>query len=485
MGSLKKNIGYQTIWQILATCIPLFTSPYISRVLGADQLGVFSFTSSIVSYFSLFASLGTIQYGTRSIAVCRTEKRKVSKCFFGIYLFQAFVAVVLTVVYILVCAFFFRSEYFLVALIQGFQVFAYCFDVSWLFFGLEKFKNTVVRNIVVKVISVLSIFAFVRDSSDLWVYTFVIAFGMVGSNFVLWVQVPSVVDLSEIKRISANEVLRKVKPNISLFFPRVGESVYHSMDKTLLGVMSSELQSGYYYNSDKMISIPMGIFDGFGNVLFPRMSSLFASNQKNRAKDLFDLSCEFFILFSVAISIGIAAVSEEFVPLFFGPGFDECIILVHLFAPILVIKSLTVVSRMLYLIPTHREKLINVSVFGAAFINLIANIVLIPRFGAFGAVIGTFLAELSCCVVQHYFVLRELRNFRELLYLLEYSVSGLLMYLCVRLFANSCDTNILLKLIGEIIIGCLSYVFLCCCVWKIQGRNVKGTLLKLVRLKDE
>ena len=67
--SIKKNLGFQTAYQILITCLPLITSPYLSRVLGASQLGVYSFTSSIMSYFALFALLGTVNHGTRSIAL--------------------------------------------------------------------------------------------------------------------------------------------------------------------------------------------------------------------------------------------------------------------------------------------------------------------------------------------------------------------------------------------------------------------------------
>lgn len=88
MKSVKKNLGLQTIYQILNTCLPLITAPYLARVLGATQLGVFSYTSSVVGYFSLIAMLGTINYGTRSIAEAGEDKQRRSKTFWSIYCLQ-------------------------------------------------------------------------------------------------------------------------------------------------------------------------------------------------------------------------------------------------------------------------------------------------------------------------------------------------------------------------------------------------------------
>ena len=87
-GNLKKNLGLQTIYQVLNTCLPLITAPYLARTLGAKQLGIFSYTSSIVTYFILFAMLGTVNYGTRSIAIVKDDTKKRSKVFCEIYILQ-------------------------------------------------------------------------------------------------------------------------------------------------------------------------------------------------------------------------------------------------------------------------------------------------------------------------------------------------------------------------------------------------------------
>ena len=72
--SLKKNFALSTLYQILLLIVPFVTAPYVSRVLTADGIGIYSFTNSIQMYFSMFAALGTVSYGTREIARVRNDK---------------------------------------------------------------------------------------------------------------------------------------------------------------------------------------------------------------------------------------------------------------------------------------------------------------------------------------------------------------------------------------------------------------------------
>ena len=84
--SIKKNYIFNTLYQIFTLIVPFITAPYISRVLGAERIGVFSYTNSIVSIFSIFALLGTSVYGQQTIAQCRDDLIERSKAFWEIEL---------------------------------------------------------------------------------------------------------------------------------------------------------------------------------------------------------------------------------------------------------------------------------------------------------------------------------------------------------------------------------------------------------------
>lgn len=473
---LKKNLTYQTIYQILNTCIPLITSPYLARVLGASQQGVFSYTQSIVNYFTLFALLGVANYGTRTIAACGEEKKKRSNVFWNIYSFQIVTSLVAIIAYALYWIFF-CNENEHIAILQGFYLLGSLVDVSWLFFGCEKFDVTVKRSIIIRLLSLIGILTLVKSTNDLWIYTLIMAGGTFISNWILWVRIGTLVDLHGFKYISAKEAKTYIKPNIVLFVPLLAMTVFHVMDKTMLGLFSTYEETGYYYNADKVINIPISIINGVSTVMLPRMSALAQEGKKDEADKLFNLSLEAIVLVSSALAFGIAGISKEFTPLFFGKGFEPCIYLIICLAPVLIVKSLSQTSRMQYLIPNHKERIFVQSVFSGAIINFIVNLILISRIGALGAVIGTLVAEIATCCWQYY-KMRELVAYsKAMIRSMIYVVFGMVMFLVVRIVAVL-PINRLINLGIEIMVGGSVFLLLCIGYWKISRNPLMSVVLK-------
>lgn len=482
MSSIKKNLGFQTLYQILNTCLPLITAPYLARVLGAEQLGVFSYTQSIVAYFLLVAMLGTVNYGTRSIAAKKDDRQERSKIFWSIYILQLIVAIVSLMVYIgyllFVC-----NENMIIAAIQGITIIACLLDINWLFFGIENFQFTVTRNMIIKIITVISIILFVRKTTDLWLYTLIMVLGTLFSNLVLWVYLPKVVGRA---KVSMEDIFSHIKPNLLLFVPLLAMSIYHTMDKTMLGLMSNYKESGYYYNADKIINIPVNVLSGVGTVLLPRISNMIGENKREEASKLFRYSLEGVVLISVAISFGIAAVSKEFVPVFFGEGYDACVLLIVVLSPVLIIKGFSLSARYQYLIPYNKDVVFIKSVVLGAILNVIINLLLIPRLGALGAVIGTIVAELSACVYQFHIIKKEVALKVTILNCCFYMLFGGIMLGIVRLVAFI-PLNTVVALFTEILCGGIVFVVFCIIYWKKTHSQmyieVFGGLLRKLHIK--
>ena len=159
--SIKKNYLYNLLYQILILILPIITTPYISRNLGAENIGIYSFTISIVTYFILFGSLGVSLYGQREIAYIRENKSKLQKTFLEIVIFRFITMSIAILIYYII---FVRNnvykQYYKILIIY---LFAASFDITWFFQGLEEFKKTVTRNIIVRAISVICIFIFVKS----------------------------------------------------------------------------------------------------------------------------------------------------------------------------------------------------------------------------------------------------------------------------------------------------------------------------------
>ena len=165
MGNIKKNYIYSICYQLLVMLLPLITSPYISRVMGVEKVGIFSYTYSIVNYFLLFSMMGIANYGNRSIAFVRDNKDKVSKAFWSIYLLQVITASI-SLIFYLIYVIFFVKQYRNIYIIWSLVLISGMIDISWLFFGFEKFKVTITRNIIVKIISLIMIFVFIFLLND-------------------------------------------------------------------------------------------------------------------------------------------------------------------------------------------------------------------------------------------------------------------------------------------------------------------------------
>lgn len=461
MASIRKNLTLQTCYQVLSVCLPLITAPYLARVLGASALGIFSYTSAVVGYFTLFAFLGTGNYGTRTVAAVRDDAKALNTNFWGIFALQVCSTVLLSIAYIVYLLFFCRDNQ-IVAAIQGLMLLSCVTDISWLFFGLENFTVTVTRSIFIKLLTLVCILLFVKSPGDLWLYTLIMAGGSVLSQAILWFNLPKEIHF---QCPALREIIGHITPNLMLFFPLLAISVYHLMDKTMLGILSTYEQTGFYYNADKVVNIPLAILNGAGIVLLPRMSALTEAKNYPEADKLFVQTFCAIAAIGVAMGIGIAAVSREFVPLFFGPGYEPCVLLVYFFAPIFIIKSFSHVSSTQFLIPRHQEKKMTFAICIGAVANLICNITLIPVYGAVGAVIGTLVAELLSCLFQFKFVLMAISLKKAFTQVAIYICMGIIMWLGVRWIHPYLPGSVVALLI-EIIVGSVIYTGLCALYWK-------------------
>ena len=183
--STKKNFLYNLSYQVLIMILPIITTPYIARVIGPEGVGIQAYTFSIANYFLLFAMLGINNYGNRSIAMVREDKIKLSKTFISIYFIQAIMSIITIIAY-LIYTMFIIKEYRIIFLIQSIYIVSVILDINWFFFGMEQFKLTVVRNTIIKLLSVGFIFIFVKKSDDLYLYCFILATATLISQSVLW-----------------------------------------------------------------------------------------------------------------------------------------------------------------------------------------------------------------------------------------------------------------------------------------------------------
>ncbi|MEH7454258.1 oligosaccharide flippase family protein [Gottfriedia acidiceleris] len=453
--SLKKNVIYNICYQILILILPLITAPYISRVLSSDNVGAYSYTQAFANYFVLFAMLGVNNYGNRIIAQVRDDRKKLSSTFWEIYTLQLALTIFVSTAYLLYVSTFVNGNR-LIYILQFIYVISAAFDINWFCFGLEKFKITVTRNAIIKSLVAAAIFIYVNSTSDLDIYTFIMASGILVSQIVIW---PFVIKQVDFVKPSIKGIVRHIKPNLVLFVPVVAISLYNIMNKIMLGIFSTSSEVGYYDYAQKIVEVPIAIILALGTVMMPRMSNLVATGNKERGKELTNKAMLFAILLSTAFAFGLAGIAPIFTPWFYGTSFARSGVFILWLCPVILFKSLAGIIRTQFIIPNEKDSIYILSITSGAIVNLVTNYFLIPIYAGKGAVIGTVLAEATVCLIQFGKTRHDI-NFK--VYLRDgiiLCMVGLVMYLVVHQL-SSFSSSVIITLIVQVCVGGVIYMVL-------------------------
>ena len=422
--SLTRNYIYNMVYQVLILILPLITTPYLSRVLGAEGIGIYGYTYSIVTYFILFGSLGVALYGQREIAYAQENVKERKKVFFEIIIFRFITIFIASIFYFFV---FIRGEkyqiYYTILLLE---LIAAAFDISWFFQGMEEFKRTVTRNVLVRVCSVTLVFLLVKNREDLAKFTLIYSLADLIGNLSLWLYLPKYFRGVKIKNIN---VLKHIPEILLLFIPQIANQIYKILDTTMIGkIVENKAETGYYEQAQKVIRLLLTIVTSLGVVMIPRMASTFASGDKEKIKAYLKMSFKFVFFLAFPIMFGIISISSAFVPVFFGKGYDKVIILINIISPILILMGIANVLGTQYLLPTKRQKEYTISVTIGVIVNFILNYILIHMYQSIGASIATVLSELVIVVIQYQYVKDQI-SFNELTELSwKYLFSGIVMF---------------------------------------------------------
>lgn len=446
MVSVKKNFFYNSLYQLLILIVPIITTPYLTRTICADGIGTYSYSYSIANYFMMFILLGLENYGNREIAQHKDSKDSLSYTFCSVYLFQIFMGILVIAAYTVYILVFAKNPS--IALIFAINILATCFDISWCLYGLELFKTIAIRNTLIKLLTTVLIFTFVKDRNGVIAYCLIMTVSNLISQLSVW---PVVLTKIKPVRPKARDVFSHLKPNLFLFITVASVGVYKSLDKVMLGIIDpTKVQVGYFELAERIVSIPNILVVSLGTVMMPRIANL-VSKKDESYTDMIMTSMFFSMFVSTSMSLGIMGVSKEFVPLFYGNGYEQCIYLYLVLLPCSFFMSFANVIRTQYILPNHMDKVfVKVGIYGCV-LNICINLILIPRFGAIGAAFGTLSAEIFCCVyqsnsVKHYLPLREYIKYSLPLMLIGGVMFATIFFVDITQFTGSLVISLAVKI---------------------------------------
>ena len=399
--SVKKNYIYNLAYQMLAVIIPLMIQPYIARVLGAGEVGAFSYTTAITGYFALVGNLGIATYGQLRVAAFRNAREKVSQIFWELAILRFLMMAISTLLFILFICFLARPENKTLYAVLTVQIMASALDIAWLLQGFEEFRKIVLRNTIIKIVSVILIFLFVKKQSDLYIYALIMNGSTLVGNASIWYFTPSFVDRVPLKRLNLQRHLRSC---IIYFIPTIATTFYLSLDKQMIKWFTDgTVENGYYEFAQRIEQMAVTVVTSLSIVTMPRMANLFNLNAIDRLRNRLEQTIRFILLLSVPMCLGMMSVTDYLVPLYLGSGFERSATLLKIFSLLIVVVGLNNAVGKQVLMPVGRQKEYNMSVILGAFVNFGLNLLLIPRLYSVGAVIASVASETSILLAFIYY----------------------------------------------------------------------------------
>lgn len=449
--SIKKNYIYNLAYQILTLITPLLTTPYLSRVFGADGVGTCSYIESISSYFVLFATLGLTTFGQRETSYVQDDRKRRTIIFWETNIIELIASTLCIVAYVAFSFMQTNKELYLVLVLNLLSVIA---NISWFFQGLEEFGKIVLRNIIFKLVNIIYIFAVVRTKNDIILYLFGGAFFGLLNNLSYWISVPKYIDNPSLKELHPTKHIKTV---LALFVPTIAMQVYTVLDKTMIGVITKDsFENGYYEQALKISKLVLTIVTSLGTVMIPRIGYHYSKGDTEIVKRYMYRAYKFVWLCGMPLTLGLIAVSSNFVPWFFGEGYEKVVPLLGILSFLILAIGINNVTGMQYLISTKREKVFSVTVIIGAVTNFVMNFFLIQLFQSTGAAIASVVAETTIAIIQIYIVRKELSPFEIIKCGANYFVAGGVMFVTL-LFARGFFSPSILHTFELVLIGVIAY----------------------------
>jgi O-antigen/teichoic acid export membrane protein len=457
--SISKNYLYNTILKVLNIVFPMITFPYIARVLTASGVGKMNFSLSVISYFILVSRIGIPMYGIRECAKYRDDKKKLTKTVQEILIIN-FVSLILSLIlfYIILFNSNTLANYKDVLLILSINIISTSIGMEWFYQAIEEYKYITIRNIFVKIFSLILIFLLIKDQNDYNIYAFILVISVSLSYLYNFFYSRTYINI--LKKYSNYNFKRHIKPILLLFAMSISISIYTNLDKVMLGILTNDEAVGYYTSANKMIKVIVSLVTSLGTVLLPRMSYYIENDLTKEINTLIDKSLNFILLLAIPASVGIFMLAKPIILIFTGSGYTEAITTIKILSPVILIIGLSNLIGVQILLSHGKEKFTLISTSIGAITNFLLNLLLIPLLKHNGAAIATIVAEISVAITQIYFAYSYLKGNISFKNIIQYIIGAILIIITCLTVNYYFDNIILLTVLSILFSSAIYFSFL-------------------------
>ena len=476
--SLKMNFIMNSILTMSTFIFPLITFPYVSRILGPAGTGKVSFATSVISYFALFAQMGIPTYGIRYCAKIRDDKKKLSQAVQEIFALNLLLTIITYVAFFIMLFTIpqLQKEKTLQIIVSLTMLFN-AIGMEWLYKALEQYTYITIRSIVFKFIAVIAMFVFVHQEQDYVVYGAISIFAASASNIFNFINSHKFISFRPIEKL---DIKKHFKPVLVFFGMACAATIYVHLDTVMLGLMKTDVDVGYYNAAVKIKSILVSVVTSLGVVLLPRSSYYLEKNLKKEFYEITQKALRFVLLLATPLMVYFIIFAKEGIFFLSGNAYEGSIIPMQIIMPTLLFIGMSNITGLQILVPLGKEAIVLYSEIAGAIVDLILNLLLIPRFASSGAAIGTLVAEIVVWLVQIIYLKENVKSIYKEINWVVIVIGIMISCLCATWVKNINVGNFLTLLISAAVFF-ISYGIVLYVAKEPLLREVLNTIRKKIR----
>lgn len=425
--SIFKNFLYNSALTISTYLINFLIFPYISRVLGVDNIGLIGYVDNIINYFILFSTLGIQTVGIREIASVKSNKVKVTEVFNNLISFQITALSIVISIYLIFIFFVPSLSSYKQFLLVGLGKLLFMpLMIEWLFIGYEDFRYITIRSIIIKILYLVSVFIFVRNKSDVFIYFLLTSLSFCINSIVNIISSHKYLILSDFKFSLGPYIKSIIKLGLFLLIT----SLYSTFNYVYLGSVSLPAQVGFYYTAIKLYDVIMQFFRAYTSVAMPRMSEYVSNNDNISFQRLIDKSYNALFSYTIPMIFMSILLAPFIVKLIAGEGYEQSVVSMRIIIPVMIISGINQINGIQILMPLHKDNVLLITGTLAAIVGIIFNVIFDPSLGAIGASVTVLMSELTGCIGGLYYTIKnKIVKFPTILFF-KYLLSSF-PYLCI------------------------------------------------------
>ncbi|WHY66792.1 flippase [Neobacillus sp. SuZ13] len=453
--SLFKNVIFNFLYTGLNLLFPLLTAPYVSRILGASNLGLVNFATAVVNWFILFAVFGTTTYGVREVAKIRDDKNKLNRLFSEIVIINGILSLIVTIVYFLVL---FNIEKFYldlpIYLIMSVSIILNMFAIDWFFQGIEEYRYITIRSAIVKLISLICIFLFVKQAEHYVIYGLISVMATSLSGILNFIYSRKYVRW-EWKNVNPFRHLKSLRV---FFLHAFIVNIYTNFDQIMLGFYLDTKAVAFMNRSKMLVMMAMTVSTAVSNATLSR-ASYYKENSEKKFRSLLSEMPNYIMWITIPISIGCLCLAPNIMYILGGVEFLEAGKLLQVMSITIICSPLSSYLQYQVLVASGKEKVGLYCAIITSGLSLALNIIFIPMIGVIGAGMVQVFVEFSA-VGMRYYVAKKRLGYNEITFInkstITYVIAALIMGFVVSIIRLLIG-NLIISFVVGVVVGTTVY----------------------------